>query len=438
MPRGEGEVIEWSVMMREMNPRYFLSHRVPEGAVDTGDLDRLIDHLHRFYLTQPPLSVAETTAAGTRSRKSVHDNFEIVQPFLSRDISRLTVETIECFATTFEAAHETLFASRTAQGGWFRDCHGDLHLEHIHLTPDRVDIYDCIEFNNAFRHIDVASDIAFLAMDLDFNARPDLAGYLVDRFAALLHDDGMRLLMDYYKCYRACVRGKVECMRSASETVSHEEQQESVQRARRYLQLALRYAIAGSGPRMFVFMGRVASGKSSLARAFGSETGWTVVSSDLLRKNLAGVPEHHRGTPEERARLYAPEMSTRTYAALFEHGIEALREGRNVILDATFSQRSRRDALRLLLRQQGFAAVWIEAAASDAVTLERLRLRETLPGASDARAEDFTKLSSSYEPPRELGEGELLTISTEGDTGDSVRGMLRALAVAQASDKSAA
>jgi aminoglycoside phosphotransferase family enzyme/predicted kinase len=427
-----GVVIEWVVRMREMDSRQFLSHLIPEGKLDFKDMDRLIDCLHQFYLTQPPLSHEETAAAGTRTRKSVHDNFAIVQPFLGNGISRPTLETIECFASTFEAGHESLFAARIAQG-WFRDCHGDLHLEHIHLTPARVNIYDCIEFNKAFRHIDVASDISFLAMDLDFNDRPDFARYLVDRFATLVHDDGMRLLMDYYKCYRACVRGKVECLRSASETVSREERHASLAQALRYFQLALRYAIAGSEPRMFVFMGRIASGKSALARALAAETGWTVLSSDIIRKNLADVPEHYRGTPEERARLYSPEMSMRTYDALFTRGIEVLRQGRNVILDATFSQRASRDELRQILRREGFACAWIEGVVSDDVALERLRQREENPGASDARVEDFATLNGSYEPPREFVESEVLTVCTDGDVENSVRSLLGSLAKAQAS-----
>ncbi|WP_377486840.1 hypothetical protein [Pontibacter toksunensis] len=83
-----------------------------------------------------------------------------------------------------------------------QDCHGDLHLEHIHIRKGKVCIYDCIEFNDSFRYIDVASDIAFLAMDFDYHERPDLAFYLTNRIAGLLHDPDMLLLSDFYKCYR--------------------------------------------------------------------------------------------------------------------------------------------------------------------------------------------------------------------------------------------
>jgi aminoglycoside phosphotransferase family enzyme len=110
--------------------------------------------------------------------------------------------------------------SRRASGKWIRDCHGDLHLEHIHSLP-ALHIYDCIEFNDRFRYVDVASDAAFLAMDLDYEGRPELARYFARRMAAELADEGMPLVMDFYKCYRAFVRGKVESLHSVAQPAAN-------------------------------------------------------------------------------------------------------------------------------------------------------------------------------------------------------------------------
>lgn len=428
---GEGEVLEWVVKMREMDPKCFLSRLISAERPSLTDMERLISRLHEFYRDQRPLPAEASSEAARRTRQSVHDNFVMLRPFLDSEISARSLAAIERYAVTFEGRHVRLFSSRV-DNGWFRDCHGDLHLEHIHLTLERVDIYDCIEFNNAFRFIDVSSDLAFLAMDLDFNCRPDLARHVVERFATLLHDKGLRILNDYYKCYRACVRAKVECLRSTSETLSEEEKRYSFGRARRYVQLALRYAIAGTSPRMIVCMGRVASGKSTLAGALGAELGWPVISSDLVRKDLAGVPVNYRGAADERARLYSADMTARTYETLVARGVEALQEGQGIILDATFSQRSHRDALRKQIRQGKFPCIWIEATASETTSLDRLRQRENAPGASDARAEDFVDLSRSYEPPKECMEGTIIRVCTNGHLDASVRTMLLALAEAQA------
>ncbi len=127
----------------------------------------------------------------------------------ARPSRRAAFEAIRTYTNDFFRRHATLFAARIRERR-IRDCHGDLHLEHIHLGPAGVTIYDCIEFNDRFRYIDVASDAAFLAMDLDFRARPDLARHFAARMAQALRDPGMDALLDFYKCYRACVRGKVE------------------------------------------------------------------------------------------------------------------------------------------------------------------------------------------------------------------------------------
>jgi predicted kinase len=278
-----------------------------------------------------------------------------------------------------------------------------------------VRIYDCIEFNNDFRCIDVACDISFLAMDLDFNDRADLARHIVERFALLLHDSGMTALMDFYKCYRACVRGKVESLHSNAETVAEAEKQSSLQLARRYFQLALQYAIAGSKPSVFVFMGKVASGKSALAEALAQETGWPVHSSDRLRKTLAGTPLNHRGSEAQRAALYAPVMTQKTYDLLFEQALTSLHKGHSVILDATFSKLDHRNALKQLMAVKGYDIQWIEAHASEPVVFERLLERAHDDEiVSDARFEDYKRLSAGYEPPHELHPDEKLSILTDG------------------------
>jgi predicted kinase len=324
------------------------------------------------------------------------------------------LDAIALYTREFFKRQSALLDSRL-HDGWIRDCHGDLHLEHIHLSPEAVSIYDCIEFNTDFRCIDVACDIAFLAMDLDFNDRPDLARHIVERFALLLDDHGIRSLMDFYKCYRACVRGKVESLHASAETVPETEKQSSLQLAHRYFQLALQYAIAGSKPSVFVFMGKVASGKSALAEALGQETGWPVHSSDRLRKTLAGTPLNHRGSEAERAALYAPEMTQKTYDLLFEQALASLRKGHSVILDATFSKLEHRNALKQLMAAEGCDIRWIVAHASEAVVRERLMQREhDSTVVSDARYEDYQRLSAGYEPPGELLPTEKHLILTDG------------------------
>lgn len=429
----EGEIVEWAVKMREMEPRWFLKRLMKEDAVGTEEMDRVIEKLRAFYTTQPPLPTNAVQTAGEHLRQWTEDNFATSSGFVGQSLSMQALDAIAHYTREFFFRQGSLLASRI-EDGWIRDCHGDLHLEHIHLSPDAVHIYDCIEFNTDFRHIDVACDIAFLAMDLDFNDRPDLARYIVERFSEILRDDGMAPLMDFYKCYRACVRGKVESLHAKAETAAEAEKRASLQLARRYFQQALQYAIAGSRPRAFVFMGKVASGKSALAEALGRETGWTVLSSDCLRKTLTGTPLNHRGTAEDRAALYSPEMNRRTYDLLFEQAFTSLRSGHCVILDATFSKRADRDALKERLKSEGCDAMWIEAHASESVVRERLLERdEDETVVSDARLEDYKRLSAGYEPPVELQAMEKLTILTDGQIDQVLHALMSDLAARRAS-----
>lgn len=430
---GEGEVFEWLVKMRQMDSRFFMSHLIRESTVTAREVDRVIALLRTFYAETPPLAPEKAQAAGRRSRKSVHDNYELLRPFRDAPLSRHALDAIERFSTEFEDRHEALFAARVDQG-CFRDCHGDLHLEHIHLDPESVSIYDCIEFNEAFRHIDVISDIAFLAMDLDFNERRDLSTHFIQQFSQEWRDEKVLALLDYYKCYRACVRAKVACLRSVSDTLSPEEKEDTLSLAKRYLTLALRYALAGSKPQVFVFMGRVASGKSSLAGRLSRETGWDVLSSDVVRKTQAGVPLHYRGTAAERAGLYDPALTAATYELLCQQALDALQSGRCVILDATFSRREHRTRLAEAMQRAGHPLGWLVAQASTAQTLERLKQREEQPVViSDARQEDFDALSGSFEEPDELALSVRTVLSTDGEPDSIFAELLRCLAVRQAS-----
>jgi aminoglycoside phosphotransferase family enzyme len=146
-------------------------------------------------------------------------------------------EAIRHFTNSFYTANEDLFRERIRQRR-IRDCHGDLHLDHIHITPEATTIFDCIEFNDRFRFIDIANDLAFLAMDFDFEGRSDLANLLLQTAARDFRDPEMLNVSDFYKCYRAFVRGKVESIQAIEPETLNPDQH--LKQAARYICLALR------------------------------------------------------------------------------------------------------------------------------------------------------------------------------------------------------
>jgi aminoglycoside phosphotransferase family enzyme/predicted kinase len=425
---GPGKAVEFAVQMRHLGERGFLDRMLGRGAVGVREIDRIATVLARFYNTQHPTADIEDWGHVGRLRVSTDENFAQTRRFIGRTISAGASAAIQAYTNDFFRRHARRLERRVREG-WIRDGHGDLHLEHIHLTPAAVTIYDCIEFNDRFRFIDVASDVAFLAMDLDYRNRPDLARHFERKMARALRDDGMPPLLNFYKCYRAFVRGKVESLQSLA-LLGPSDREAAAERARRYFRLALRYAVSGSQPVVLAVMGRIGSGKSALADALARELGCIGFSSDKLRKELAGRRLYERTPLEVRARLYAPAMNRRTYSALTQRVTAEVKRGHCVIADATFGKAMQRTRFKRALVKAGVRVIFIEASASDRTIRARLRRRETSAAeVSDARVEDFAKLAGAYEPPAELEHNELVRVSTAKALNVTVRNVLRKLAV---------
>lgn len=422
------EVVEYAVEMHRLPERYFMLRRLARGEVSKRDLDAIVATLSPFYKAGEP--GPEVTGWGRvgKLKVSTEENFRQTGDFIGTTITFPAFEAIRLYTNRFYRRHATLFAARVREKR-IRDCHGDLHLEHIHLSPDRLTIYDCIEFNDRFRYIDVANDTAFLSMDFDFRGRPDFGRYFATRMAAALDDPGILRLLDFYKCYRAFVRGKVESFHASADGVPDGERVETRARAEKYFQLALRYAVCGSEPMVLIVMGRVGSGKSTLARSLARELGWPVFSSDRVRKDLAGVPLYTRGGPEERRRLYARAMTAKTYDALAHLALGEVQEGRGVVIDATFACGRQRNRFRKVLQRAGAAFCFVETCAAGSTLKRRLAARERSNAeVSDARLEDFPALDRVFESPAELKPGQYFAVRTARTSEAVVSAVLKTLA----------
>ena len=285
--KAEGAIAEYSVRMRQLPDGWFLSELLVKRFVGENEINRVISCLDRFYESETSTPEIEQWGTPEKLKISTDENFLQVEPFVGRTISPAAFETIRHFTNHFYAANEKLFRERVQQHR-IRDCHGDLHLDHIHITPEATTTFDCIEFNDRFRFIDIANDLAFLAMDFDFEGRSDLGNLLLRNAAREFGDDGILKVSDFYKCYRAVVRGKVQSIQGISMKTTTPE--EHAEQAARYFRLALRYAVSGSEPFVLAVIGRVGTGKTAVAKQLGSELDLPVFSSDEIRKTLAGIP----------------------------------------------------------------------------------------------------------------------------------------------------
>lgn len=423
-----GEIAEYAVKMRELPHGWFLSELVAKGAVGETEINRVIARLASFYESEASPPDIEEWGRPEKLKISTDENFGQVVPFIGNTISTLSFDAIRHYTNKFYAANEMLLKQRIQQHR-IRDCHGDLRLDHVHLTPKATTIFDCVEFNDRFRFIDIANDLAFLAMDFDFERQHKLADLLLRNAAREFRDPGMHRLTDFYKSYRAFVRGKVESIQANSETASNPD--EHATRAKRYFHLALRYAAIGSEPRVLVVMGRIATGKSTVAKQLASELDWPVFSSDEIRKRLAGLPLACRTPPELRDDLYSDQMTDQTYKELLAKARDAINLDNGVVLDATFGSRAKRIFLRDHCTQAGIQLQVLEVQADQDEIVARLAAREkSTSEISDARLEDLEKLSAVYQPPSEFPD--MHTVSTMVGVPEVVRTALLRWAEVQA------
>ncbi len=241
---GSGEIIEYGVRMVRMPEERMMVRVIEAGELGRREIDAIVDVLVPFY--RQAAHSPEIDAFGTAKAVAVNvlENFDQTESFIDDDgpLTRQQFERISGYARAV-LAREEVFGERI-RAGRIRDCHGDLYSANICLA-DKVYIYDCIEFNDRFRYCDVASDVAFLAMDLDFHDLADLGDYFIDRFADRAGDDGLGTVLDFYKCYRAYVRGKIGLFTAGDPAVDEPVRQANLEAAARYFRLADTYARRG-------------------------------------------------------------------------------------------------------------------------------------------------------------------------------------------------
>ncbi len=238
--RGEGETVEYAVKMKRMPQERMMSQLLEENEVDSKVVDRIAKVIAEFHSnTETNRRISEFGSLAI-IETNWKENFEQTQEFVGKTISMKNFKLIRERIEGFMKRNVSFFERRVAEGR-VRDCHGDIHSGNIFVT-DRIYIFDAIEFNERFRYSDVASDVAFLAMDLDFKERSDLSNFFVKRYVEYSGDQELTKLLPFYKCYRAYVRGKVVSFKLKDSSIGSEEKSVAMKEAKAYFKLASTYA----------------------------------------------------------------------------------------------------------------------------------------------------------------------------------------------------
>lgn len=377
---GDGPEVEYAVKMNRLPDNQMLNYLITTGTVDERVFPALADRLAAFYREAATGPGVDEWGTAEAAHFSIRENVEQTQPYVGTIIAPVQHRLIDEMSARFFAEHAELFQQRIAAGR-IREGHGDLHLAHIcvqGLRPEELQIIDCVEFNPRLRCGDIAVDIAFLAMDLDYHGRPDLSRSLVNMLAERLGDDDLPLLVHFFSVYRAHVRNKVACFRLDEIAPELPEYVAVKSEAERYIDLATSYLVEPERPTLFLVGGLSGTGKSVIAYRLARALGASLSSSDVVRKEIAGRPvESHEPVPYGTG-IYEPSLTARTYQELLDRGRVALTAGRSAVLDATFLDPSWREAARDMAAELGVDLLLIECQAPPAVVEERLARRSGL------------------------------------------------------------
>ena len=378
-----GEVVDFAVVMVRLPDEATLESHLRAGTAPPSLLAQIAHYVATFHRTTQTDAYIASFGSLDVIRGNWEENFEQMKPYTGRTLEAVTYQRIVEYVHSFLEKRSSLFAS-CVRDGRIRDCHGDLRLQHVYILDEEQDathqlprlaILDGIEFNERFRYSDVASEVAFLAMELDAAGRPDLSRMFVDTYIAETGDDALREVLPFYSCYRACVRGKVLSFQLDEPEVPQRQREPVRQEATSLFELAAHYASGPIGPTVVMIGGLMGTGKSTLALALQQALGWELFSSDAVRKHLAEVDPAEPRADAFGQGLYNSEWTRRTYDGLRAEMSAALSKGRSVLLDASFVHRSDRLSIAEEATARGADVLFVECLCPREVALERLAQR---------------------------------------------------------------
>src|SRR5262245_51280313 len=409
---GEGAPIEYAVKMAQFAQETLLSHLIDAGQLQVSHIDRLAHEVSAFHAriaTADPMSRFGTPEA---IYQPVQENFQHLFDAIDDPVRQAHARGLEAWCQRTFAARRPDFVARK-RDGCVRECHGDMHLGNMILLDDEVVIFDCIEFNEDLRWIDVASDVAFLTMDLEDRGRPDLAHRFLNGYLEATGDYGLLALLPFYLMYRAMVRAKVAGIRLGQSHLSPEETAHVRAAFGSYLDLAEQYT-RPSRPRLLITYGLSGSGKTFATQHLVEATGAIRIRSDVERKRLFGLAPLERSTDRSDLNLYTPDATQRTYAHLAQQAARVVEAGFTAVVDATFLKRAQRDAFRRLAAQLGVPFMILEFRAH-AETLQHRVGQRGMQG-TDASEADLAVLSAQFaalEPLTAAEQAYTLSIDTD-------------------------
>jgi aminoglycoside phosphotransferase family enzyme/predicted kinase len=393
---GAGAPIEWAVRMRQLDPDQMLCTRLANSAVSTDDIRAIAAVLADFHSrTRSTPEIREWGVHAVISR-TILNTLDTMDRLAETFLDSPARDSIRAYLKSFLDTERELFCRRSGDGS-VRDCHGDLRTQNVCLDPrfsNGIQIFDCIEFNQEFRYIDVAADLAYLAMDLDLAGRTDLRSALFDYYSRRPNDPELQCLLPFYQAYRACVRGNIALFAASEHEMPNSEREEQREIAAAAYDLALCYASDGARPALMITVGFSGSGKSALAHELSRRLPADVISTDQVRKEREAALST-KALPVDR---YAASRRAEVYQELYRRAAALLSARHYVVLDGTFLSEQERENAARLAQKTGARFCMVECRCSDPVIRRRLAWRQTQSSASEADVPVYEHQVAAFTP----------------------------------------
>jgi aminoglycoside phosphotransferase family enzyme/predicted kinase len=406
---GPGPVLEYAVKMREFAQEALASNMLARGALAPHHVDLLARSVAEFHAGAERAGDTSPFGAPDAVLQPALQNFEQLLPCLQQDADRAALQSLRDWTEREYAQRQNAFAARRREGH-VRQCHGDLHLRNIAVLDGHPVAFDCIEFDDQLRWIDVMSEVAFLVMDFEDRGSCDLAWRLLNGYLEATGDYLGVGVLRFYLVYRALVRAKVHALRARQPGIEHAERQRLGRIAREYLGLAARFS-GRHGAALVITHGLSGSGKTSATQALLGRAGAVRVRSDIERKRLHGIPALARSNSGPGAGLYTKEATVATYQRLLLLARAILEAGYPAVVDAAFLKRGERDAFRALAASLRVPFLILAFDAPEATLRERVAQR--LGSEADASEADLAVLERQLAGREPIAPDETLAITID-------------------------
>lgn len=387
-----GSPVEYAIAMPEFSQDDLLIEMFASGRLTVDHVKQIGEQLAAFHQRAETNNHINSFGTMEAVRAVANDNYASTEKYIGIAQTELQFAQTRAYTEQFFVENAALFSDRIAKGK-VRECHGDMHLKNICLYQDKIQIFDCIEFNEPFRNSDVLYDAAFLLMDLQFRGRSDLANIFLNTYLESTGDYEGCALLPLHCSMRAYIRAKVTSFLLDDPNIPADVKAIAQAEASAYYKLAWEYTQPKQG-KLIIMSGVSGSGKSTTAKAIASEQDAIYLRSDAIRKQLAGIDLMQRGGDD----IYTPEMTVKTYTRLAELGALLASKGFIVILDAKYDRTSLRSQAIASAQAENIPVEIIYCHASTEVLQQRLRDRAIANNdIADATVDLLTSQQNAFE-----------------------------------------